>query len=1128
MRTRDSLWGEKMLQEMRRHLSSKASTKVPTKRKARLTPTDIFEIEFALYVLALVFPDAPASSFWALLLGYNFQIPELQAVTDQQRRMIGIARHLFLQFKNKRQWGRVLRMYRDVSEHVRFYDVDEHLVCFTRRMTSVCVEREDRFRELLSQPLPYAKRRIDWAPPGAYLYSDRRKRVSFIIPENLPPPPPLKRYTLKRRRVHQPLTIRWKTLLATARWMDMQHRKHGIPLREWLTTLKRIEVRISPSEQDPFLTITPHGEIVFHQTQHFVGMVGAGKTTFMDVVAVWAALRGRHITLIVGDVMAVFQRVRLFRQLGLKAAPITGVSNRKRHRKRLHRVLTTEHAVHPMQQEHEGFDYTGTVCLLNGLQKYQPPRLDTPPCLNLLPLPSPDDMDEDALEELEDEEKRKYACPLYSACCYEQAQHDLVDASIWVGTPAGLIYTHVAPQIHPERIRFLEMVYYYSDIVIVDEADRVQVQLDSLFSPSVTLSSRERESWLTNLLVKVMQVMHQEHMEPLQYPEVPVWVQALKTAEKALHALYSLLLTEPALLRWVTEERDYFSGLTLLEQLTIDICGITKEPGKSAYDDPRFEAFWPPFEKFIGDPLGEKEDHQLADLTRQILAVEDRTVDLRLQVWLQQQPSVSSSPQAQRECALRLKFALMVQVLAESLNTLILKWKQVEVILGLEGSSSLLFYSPPDDYNPILPDTPMGNILGFQYLRDQDNPKASGDLRVFRCMGVGRWLLHHFHDFLSMDGFAGPHTLLLSGTSWAGTSPSYHLQLPVTGVLLPPEEELQEIAKSVFTLDIQHNPQDHPIYVSGKRGEKRIRALEELLDELSREQHVGEMMLLSKLETKRDALPEGRQRILLVVGSYHEAEAAFRYLAQKRPAWEEQMAYLVSDDDEFESEWRGRDPRLRRGLVNQFFKTGAWLLIAPLLAVERGHNILNEEGKAALGAVYFLVRPHPRPDDISYIISSMNAWYMDKHADASWLQAHRTPAHQTFEDVAMMFRGQAFKEWRRLLRTPLIYSVLKGDDLPALIWTQLVSLWQVIGRLVRGGCAAQVIFCDAKFAPQRAKLEVDETERTSLLIGMRNVLRPFFEETPTCSPRTRDLVHILYEPLYRALEQMEKTYGEQF
>src|SRR5690349_3768924 len=94
MRIRNGIWGEKMLNEMRRHLSSPKSS---MKRKARLTPTDIFEIELALTVLALVFPQAPANSFWALLLGYDFAIAEIEGLSDQQKRMIGIARHLLLQ-----------------------------------------------------------------------------------------------------------------------------------------------------------------------------------------------------------------------------------------------------------------------------------------------------------------------------------------------------------------------------------------------------------------------------------------------------------------------------------------------------------------------------------------------------------------------------------------------------------------------------------------------------------------------------------------------------------------------------------------------------------------------------------------------------------------------------------------------------------------------------------------------------------------------------------------------------------------------------------------------------------------------------------------------------------------------
>lgn len=86
-------------------------------------------------------------------------------------------------------------------------------------------------------------------------------------------------------------------------------------------------------------------------------------------------------------------------------------------------------------------------------------------------------------------------------------------------------------------------------------------------------------------------------------------------------------------------------------------------------------------------------------------------------------------------------------------------------------------------------------------------------------------------------------------------------------------------------------------------------------------------------------------------------------------------------------------------------------------------------------------------------------------------------------------------------------------------------MWQVIGRLVRGGCAAQVFFCDAKFAPRRANLEKGDQENTSLIIGMLEILRPYFDDNSGKSLREKDLVRILYGPLYWALENMERGHS---
>jgi hypothetical protein len=82
-------------------------------------------------------------------------------------------------------------------------------------------------------------------------------------------------------------------------------------------------------------------------------------------------------------------------------------------------------------------------------------------------------------------------------------------------------------------------------------------------------------------------------------------------------------------------------------------------------------------------------------------------------------------------------------------------------------------------------------------------------------------------------------------------------------------------------------------------------------------------------------------------------------------------------------------------------------------------------------------------------------------------------------------------------------------------------MWQVIGRLVRGGVPARVIFVDAAFSPREAGLNPVDTPATSLLASMRDVLEPYFTGGSATPAIDRSLVQALYEPLYRALAGMD-------
>jgi hypothetical protein len=72
--------------------------------------------------------------------------------------------------------------------------------------------------------------------------------------------------------------------------------------------------------------------------------------------------------------------------------------------------------------------------------------------------------------------------------------------------------------------------------------------------------------------------------------------------------------------------------------------------------------------------------------------------------------------------------------------------------------------------------------------------------------------------------------LQASGTSWVGTSPRYHVDVPVAGVLQPSPDDVRAIAESHCELLLVYEVQGRrPIRVSGRYGEERERALQALV-----------------------------------------------------------------------------------------------------------------------------------------------------------------------------------------------------------------------------------------------------------------------------------------------------------
>jgi hypothetical protein len=423
----------------------------------------------------------------------------------------------------------------------------------------------------------------------------------------------------------------------------------------------------------------------------------------------------------------------------------------------------------------------------------------------------------------------------------------------------------------------------------------------------------------------------------------------------------------------------------------------------------------------------------------------------------------------------------------------------------------------------------MGNVLGFQYLPEdpergpEGDEHRSGTLRFFRCAGVGRELLLNL-PALGADpaaGRPGPHVLLMSGTSWAGTSTRAHVMAPVKAILKPHQAAVDSIRQTRFSTRFLYDGEGTPLTFSGAKLDTRERVLAQMVTQLGKSAPGSTSLLDRELRRIEDG---ERRRALLLVGSYQDARSAADLL-ERMPRWRGKVRVLASDKAELDHTGPGDTATgdstgasaVRRGDLAAFAKDeDAEVLVAPLMAIERGHNILNQSHKAAFGTVLFLARPHPRPDDLSLAVFAVNDWvtrFVRDQPDPEAGTFGKLVADAADLDAAGLgFRLAARKEWRRLLSRRYIYSRLSDAEKTSFAWDQLVTIWQVIGRLVRGGVPARVVFVDAAFAPALAEAGAPPAAATRSTRRCAPARRSGRTSSSTCSAAPRPTV----EPLPRA------------
>jgi len=1143
-----------------------------TKRLVRL----IVNVELGLTLLAQVAPDEAALSVSALLSGYRYAIPQLE--NDENWQTIRKARFYLIKFKG-RYWEKALKDYIKLPQVLRIYNFDTVKAVPRLIPSSTAINRSQVYQRTLSRTPNHQTWQVNFATAGRWFCKISQKGSSAIeIPIDIPAAvaaiatsssySPITR--LRHKACNPPVSLVFADLLQTAQEMTQKH-----PPGNWYERLHKIEPHIYDLDSNDFQP----GEVLrLDKLIHIVGLLNVGKSTLLEVLSYHLAKQGYRCALVVNDVVTAVRNASMFwHQLGIQAAPVLG-SDRQNQLKKVHETTFIEQAetlgsgsTSPkgFQEGEEIFQggvhpalrWFSSICpLLALVQSEEKWEYGQEPCHQLYQYRSnrgnqntSDDFEDDGDFQVH---QAYSTCPLYYQCPRHQLERDLAPAKIWVLTPASFIHTRVPRQISREKITFAEAVYRECDFLFVDEADRVQLQLDDDFAPSEVLVNASQEAYL-NKMGSYTSSIYQSARDRITADRLVAWLSAQYNVQNATNRVYNRLLTQEKLVEWLGSLP--FTGQSLFAKIIRELVEPqdrinstqrqqthqqrinalrqrTASPSvqqKQIQKQRRALLKESKLNEFLGDPLALPSDCELSILALRLLRPgDDQETLAEVKTWCHKWLAschIETSEQKIdfEELTRNVHFAILIAVLNNQLSYLVDSMPDIRSVLDLQDLNANLLKRPPSDYLPLVPESPVGSILGFCFTGDRNSNSREGKLDYFRYVGIGRALLLNFPTLFAIDDREGPHTVLISGTSYAPGSPQYHDDLYYTppsyhidfrpSILLRSrgqETALKSgISDSNFVFRPLHGFGEIPIPVSGCHSTIRKQNVRDIAQSLC--SSAGELNIndvFQAITQRAEKHPEqwtDRVRFLMVVGSYQEAEDVHTYMQPLCPNWH--LEPLRRDQS---------SPNLRcirRSQISGLKDTQIKGIFAPLMALERGYNILNQYNRAAFGAALFLNRPMPVPDDWHSIVQQLNAWALQHEKNSRlFTKDNMAPTLITAADAFYLY---ATTKMRELSNTASSFHTMTEEERDILCWNQLVKIWQIIGRLVRGNVPANVYFIDAKFAPLSAEYLPDKAN-TSLLVSIIKTLKVHIEGKDL-APYQITLARSLYQDFFQALKNTE-------
>ena len=989
---------------------------------------------------------------------------------------------------------------------------------------------------ILLSPLPRSTRTLalaDTAGPMAVRHggSEDGTRISVDLSglAALPPPPSHDLGTPPRG----PISVTFDELLATARSMDARDR--AVPGRgpgNWEGRLqeeggaRKFEMLVPDRAAG---AMVPVSTLRFEGVKHLIGLPGTGKTTIIVILLVLLDSRGYRVAVLLPSIEASLNLLGDLEHYGADVGLLVGQSpqTRIRHARKMAERLGADET-RGMGRSAPGAELLGLNCALAGFDEDPEahdgfPHLD-PPCASV--------RQRRAGGGKAAEREMPHLCPLGSVCGRLKAPRELTSRRIWLGHVLSLD-TRIGAHFSEVQARYFEAVAMASDLVIVDEADGAQAALDGKAIAALDL---------TGSVGSYDHVLHRDLFLPMaagRNDATAANVQGYRATAAEFGKLNNHLVvhlqrsikrngTEGVLSRF----RDTFvTGSNVLAELFAPDSNTRLPPARRLAEDRRLnalQAFWDGcvrgalFSRTERDddneydagriaadlgvdpgvlvPAGGELTDRLRDwLSEPIPTVRDRLLDEAREVLFRvARPRDGYGPEERAEL-----FRFLTEVTALVFQFLSLVPAQQAMVAEGVHRESLFQDSISEDLARVVPEALLGRLSGIRYHQEDAGGRATLRVQYVTFRGAPRVLLYRLHHLFRHDGgTAGPAVVLASATSFLEESPSYHIPVGPDIVLRRPGSDAGWRG-SVYRFEPIPDPGNPSarLRFSGAPLGKRERILRQMADHY----FGGESPLAVRMT--RDFDP-GR-RVAFVVNGYEHVRWFKDHLRRAYPALAEKVIGVVDTPPVGNAgDW------VTAAQVERLGAREDWsAIVFPMRSLARGVNIVFDGGPrrrdALIGTVVFLTRPHPASESLDLVAGIAGA--STQAFDARELPAAGGP-DGLYREWSLARRGLS-STVRRLLRFPLMASRL-GPLAEPFTADIMVDVLQTIGRAMRNGCKARVVFADAAWAPGSAAGGHDDAG-SSMLVRMRDILR---RRLSGPDPIEREIYRALYEPFLVPLE----------